>query len=128
MILGQSIELTVEQQLEIGKWAVKTAMVAEKAIVSPNQFTHEETALMYGDAGLPPIHVNVVIAAVDDTVPPFGCSAFDGYLTTEQGTIHVRHYTLHVGQLVLSVMRPSPPSSGFKSGTIHTCRRTLRPP
>ena len=109
MILGEERSLTQAEQYEIGRWAVKTAMVLEKTIQHSLPFPFEQTHLMNGDLGIPPSHLRVFASSVEGEIPPLGFYYMGARSEWDEAppmTIHF--YTIQMGTLVLQVCRPDP--------------------
>ena len=109
LILGQSKTFSRHEQIEIGRWAVKTAMVLEMTNRDANHFPFEQTQLMHGKNGISPPHLCVFSGAVIGDIPPIGFY-YMGAASPEDWPISmtVHFYTIQMGTLVLQVCRPDP--------------------
>jgi len=118
MIQGIPTNLSPADQLLVGKWAVKTAMVLEAALTNGPHFQLDETRLMIDDEGIPPYQLRVFSAAVEGEIPPLGFYYMAASTPAGSDSLLSAHfYTIQMGTLVLQVCRPEPPLPNYNVWT-----------
>lgn len=110
MVLGRPTTLTVAEQVTIGTWATKTAMVCEASMSDDRNFSPEDRRIVMTE-DRPPGHVRVMAAGLEGLLSParFGLIRMEVQQGGKRiGDFHL--YTLQINMLVLQVMRQDPPA------------------
>jgi len=113
MIRGEHVRLNRAQQVIVSTWATKTAMVIEPTLTMLDNFTAEQCAIVR-TRDHPPGSVVVYIAAMDGPIAPMGYWGAKVHLILGDSPFRDFHFhTIHVGPLVMQVLRMEPPPAGY---------------
>ncbi len=113
MILGRAQTLNPVEQLTVGTWTAKTAMVCESTYGEEGVFSTEERQIVK-DHNRPPHSVRVHAAALEDLIPPLRFGLARAVVQRDGKDIgNVHFYTLQINTLVLQIIRYDPPPANY---------------
>ncbi|HXQ58445.1 MAG TPA: hypothetical protein VN799_00055 [Acidimicrobiales bacterium] len=115
MVSGEPVTLDRDQQVLVATWATKTAMVFEPTLTNLDPFTEEQCSIVRTQDH-PPGSTVIYLGAVEGPIAPMGYWCAKVHLVLGDSPFRNYHFhTLHVGPLVMHVLRMEPPPSGYGS-------------